>query len=197
MFEFNTTTALTEDIIAFIRDLDPTNKRGNIFLDEVSEVAGSNSRVLISINRVSKSDNRFTISVMFTPIRRARLTKKVVNAESSLTRLLTSLSALQQECKFECRLTSQFRRRDKAIPIVTLPLKVTQFPGVAFSEIRGIHITSKDGESLVDAVLDTNSNDPMLQETVIFQHSQRFMQSLVEEIWTRGLELSKLFVVRG
>ncbi len=193
-FWFSTTLLLADDVIRHIRELSPANKDGDSIFQEEQEAPNGKSMVFAVVSRVGKSDNKFSIHLSYHPRRSARAAKKSTKTKPSVSSLLGALSTLQAETKFECRLISQFKRTSKAIPILKLPLKLTDFPGSVFDEIHGIHFVSKNGTDLTHTILDTNPDGTLL-ESIIFNYSKQFHQSIAEDILTRALELAKLYVV--
>ncbi len=195
MFGFSTTVSLTDEVRKSIGELWPADKRGNGFFEEDLEGTTGRVRVIAVVSRIGRSGNKFNIAVSFHSLRRTRSNKKPVVAGPSLANLFTALSALPAESKFNCSLVSQFKRTAKVTPIVKLPLKLTEFPGAAFNEIRGIHFALKDGADWVQIILDTA--DDSFRLIVYFDYSHTFSQSIAEEMFIQGLKFAKLYVVRG
>ncbi len=193
-FGFSTTLLLPDDVIRRIRELSPADKDGDSTFQEEQEAPNGKLMVFALVSGVGKSDKKVGIRFDYYPRRRARSAKKSTKIMPSVSNLLGALSTLQEETKFECRLISQFKKPSKAIPILKLPLKLTDFPGSVFGEIHGIHFVSRNGTDLIHAILDT-SQDGALLESINFSYSKQFNQSIAEDILTRALELAKLYVV--
>ncbi len=194
-FWFSTTLLLPDDVVRRIRELSPADKDGDSIFQEEQEAPNGKLIVFAVVSRVGKSDNKFSIHLSYHPRRRARSAKKSTKTMPSVSNLLGVLSALQEETKFECRLISQFKKTSKAIPILKLPLKLTDFPGSVFGEIHGIHFVSRNGTDLTHTILDT-SPDGTLLESIDFSYSKQFHQSIAEEILGRAIELSNLYVAK-
>ena len=102
------------------------------------------------------------------------------------------MSECSENMDFECTFNFEFNKTSKVKPIVKLPVKLSDHPSLANIEIRGLHLSKKDGDFSIETILDLA--DGHLQQSMEFHSINHFNQNLINDIVKKGLEINRSFV---
>lgn len=188
--EFSTDLALTGELISKIRNISPPDKDGDsLFADSYN---GHRAFVwVIEVDKALDKDIRkFRIEFNY----EARGGGKLGASMPRIEQLIEILSSISERVDIDCRVAFTFRKRLKAKPIISLPMKYFEFPNMPFDRIQGLHLVKLDGkETKYDVILEAPAQGIVI-ENIFFKYTSEIDKSLAGKILEQAAAISDNFV---
>ena len=188
--EFSTVVPLSVDLISEIRNSSGPDEDGDsLFFDSYR-----NHRALAIVKGINEeSRDKFPVEFTFEARSGGRLPKSMPRTKQ----LVSILSLLKEQMRFECRVTFVFGRRLKPRPVIPLPIKYIEAPDIPFDRIQGLHLVKTDGsETKYDVFLEAPGRG-IIVENVIFRYHSTISESLASNILAEAVSISDKFVSIG
>lgn len=189
---FSFEAKLTEELLKRMESF-PADKDGDyMFFDSYkSERIGHIATALVSL--LNKGEKEFGFSFIYRIGRGGHLHKTSLR----ISELFEIISDIREPVEFDCLLRFQFGRRSKPKTLINLPLRVTGQQNVPFNEICGVHFVKREGGKVKYEVILDFSDEDGLMDTVVFKHTDKISESVVEKIIQNGLGISESFASKG
>ena len=185
---------LDSNLINEIHRLSKPDEDGDsLFLDSYSTERHGHGVVAWVISPKAENENNFRISFTYNVEKLRRLPR----GAPKLVALIDILSNLKSKVEFQCAGTFQFRKREAATSVVSLPLRIFQSPGMPFDEICGLHFVKLEGSKTQYSVILDLVPDGTVYQSIRFAHSDEFSGTLADGILNKAVEISKKFIIRG
>ena len=190
--QFSATVTLSASLIGEIRKASPPDEDGDsVFVDSYRS-DGINHRAWAWVSGVEEGTMRASIQFNYELGKGGKLRK----AAPRVNQLVDIVSSIEEGVEADCEATFEFGRLQKAKPIVPLPMRLIELPGMPFDEIEGLHLVKRDGEqSKYDVILDIPRKG-VLRESVFFSYHARIQETLADEILREAAKISNRFVVK-